>query len=515
MFSKILNLKYLLLYIIVINLVLSVFNMKNYGVHWDDEFSIEVAKVNSSYIFGENSDLLTFQDRDYGPVIELVAFWTYKLIGNNNYATHIKIRHLEVLFIYAVGLLFFYLLMLEFGISINISIFGLLFFILSPRIYGNSYYNSKDIPLMVGYILVAFTLVRLLRNFNFKYLLFHSISSALLIDIRIVGIIAIPFTIFFVLFFLWKKELKLKQVIIYTPIYLVLTSAIVVAFWPYLWSHPIDNFALSYLNMQHFRWYGTVRFAGELIEACDLPYIYLPWSILITVTFPQAIIGIISLVFSSIVLFKVKNIKTDNHFKFLLAMMFFALPIAVIIYKESIVYDSWRHIYFTYPFLILLSLLFLNYLNNTLTKYRQIFNCVLVITILFPMFQMAKNNPYQAVYFNSFAKLEDKPLYQQYDMDYWGVYYKKALQYLMQHTSEKQNIKVSFNNLSPGFQNVQLVNSELGYKKFDFKDKADLANYYVSNFRDEFHDLTSNEFQLIKSFEVEGEVFMSVYVKRK
>jgi len=85
----------------------------------------------------------------------------------------------------------------------------------------------------------------------------------------------------------------------------------------------------------------------------------------------------------------------------------------------------------------------------------------------------------------------------------------------MQHTSEKQNIKVSFNNLSPGFQNVQLVNSELGYKKFDLKDKADLANYYVSNFRDEFHDLTSNEFHLIKSFEVEGEVFMNVYVKRK
>ena len=70
----------------------------------------------------------------------------------------------------------------------KISLLGCLFINLSPRIFAHSFYNSKDIILLCFFIISTYTLIKLLKNKTTKFAILHALSSAALINIRLVGL---------------------------------------------------------------------------------------------------------------------------------------------------------------------------------------------------------------------------------------------------------------------------------------------------------------------------------------
>ena len=84
-------------------------------------------------------------NKPYGIIFDLpVAFLeiVFQIKEPKNYY---HLRHLLNFLIFFVSAVFFFKLLLNRFSNVFISLIGTSFFILSPRIYGNSFYNNKDI----------------------------------------------------------------------------------------------------------------------------------------------------------------------------------------------------------------------------------------------------------------------------------------------------------------------------------------------------------------------------------
>ena len=96
---------------------------------------------------------------------------------------------------------------------------------------------------------------------------------------------------------------------------------------------------------------------------------------------------------------------------------------------HSSLYSGWRHFYFIYPSIILISLQGVYTISLNLSKYKKLFFALIFLFILPVIFWMVKNHPYQYVYFNS---LVESKFDKYFDMDYWGVSNYNALSYLLE-----------------------------------------------------------------------------------
>jgi hypothetical protein len=168
--------------------------------------------------------------------------------------------------------------------------------------------------------------------------------------------------------------------------------------------------------------------------------------------------------------------------KFILFNFFlFFLPIFLIIIFNSTLYSGWRHLYFIYPSLIILSLSFFDFIR---IKYRnKKINKALILLSLFVIlnnfYLIVKFHPFQYIYFNLvFVNKADKL----FELDYWGVANKHALQKLYQ--TDLNNRKILLGSAS-------LVDLELTKKilKDEIKDKIILTG---QNLKDVDYIFTNN-----------------------
>ena len=98
------------------------------------------------------------------------------------------IRHYFTFLIFFISLFFFFLLLNNRFKSFNLAILGVLFLILSPRIFAQSFYNSKDIIFIFLNLINLFFGIKYLENSNFKNTLFFGIFSGLNVGVRLLGV---------------------------------------------------------------------------------------------------------------------------------------------------------------------------------------------------------------------------------------------------------------------------------------------------------------------------------------
>ena len=89
----------------------------------------------------------------------------------------------------------------------NISLLGTLIFIIHPRIFAQSFYNSKDIIFLVFFCISNFFLIKYFLKQNIKNIFLLSLSISVAICIRPMAII-IPFL--FIFFFIMQNFEKSK-----------------------------------------------------------------------------------------------------------------------------------------------------------------------------------------------------------------------------------------------------------------------------------------------------------------
>lgn len=160
--------------------------------------------------------------------------------------------------------------------------------------------------------------------------------------------------------FNFKREIKIFfQIIFFWGIFTFM-------FWPYLWENPINNFIETYNFMSNHIWFDKNLFLGERIPAKDLPLYYVPLWFLITTPIIYIFIFLISIIFFILSLTKRNILKINNFifFESIILILYLVFPVFFAYFKNSTIYDGWRHFYFLYPILVLLFANFIFTIKN-------------------------------------------------------------------------------------------------------------------------------------------------------
>src|SRR5262249_21009525 len=212
-------------------LIVGVFIYRDYGVSEDEATSRGNGAVSAAYVnnifhvvslknianYGGNTteipNLKDWKDRDYGVLFELVLIVPEIVLKLKDSKVIFETRHLLTFVTFWVSVIFFYFLIQESFNDWKFGLTGCLFLVLSPRIFADSFYNSKDIILLSFTIVATYTLTRFLHSVSSAdAALFHAITSAAVTDIRIVGVYLPVVSIFFIGLEVIKSESPIKEV---------------------------------------------------------------------------------------------------------------------------------------------------------------------------------------------------------------------------------------------------------------------------------------------------------------
>ena len=193
------------------------------------------------------------------------------------------------------------------------------------------------------------------------------------------------------------------------------------------------------------------------------------------------------------------------------------LLVLIVKIKFGVSYDGWRQIYFLYPFIILIALDVIYYINSKL-KFRMIRNAIflgLFLELLFLTFWIYKYHPHQYVFFNPLFK---NLVSEKIELDYWGLSNRSSLEFIAR-SDDRNEIKIaaiSFTSL----ENTLRIMSENDRKKFLVVHDLYRADYAIDNYRKKWNktpgiNLLKTKFKKIYDLKVDGNIINSVYKGEK
>ena len=301
-----------------------------------------------------------------------------------------------------------------------------LFVALSPRIFGHSMNNPKDIPFAAAYVFTMLHLVKFIKQLprpGIKSILLIIIGIALSINIRIGGVLLIAYLgLFTALKFLCFSELRKRLLdfkLILGLAVIVLAMSILgyfggMIFWPYARLDPINNPLEALGQMSNFSTGIRMLFAGEHIWSDKVPWNYIPVWFLIT----APLFIIIGLIASPIFMY----LRRKEVDLFSLGLIGFAglFPILYTIINKSPLYDGMRHFMFVYPLMALLAAWAWYEGINLAAKgiIRWGVAAVLAVLMALPLMWMIRNHPYQYIYFNELSGGIEN-VHARFETDYW------------------------------------------------------------------------------------------------
>lgn len=427
----------------------------DFGVNGDEKFQVNYSKKLWNYYstFGKDTSALYVPEGNmhlYGGLFDLTAISLNKLMGLDNEFTpefHYTRRVLCAVFGF-IAMLFASLFARQIG-GWPLAFMTLVFMLFSPRFFGDSMVNPKDIPFAAGYIMALFFISRFIRELPRPGI--GSMAGIILgvmiaLNTRAGGLLLIVYLFFFTAVFLARKALKndpfTKRDIIISGLYTLgvgfLAYLAGILFWPYALTHPFTHplKALSEFTSQPITM--TVLFGGAHINSGNLPWNYLPEWIIRTVP----LFSIFGLFFFIRLL---KKREHDIPFLELFILVFAALfPIVYAIFKQATLHDGWRHFIFIYPPLVLIAAVgWFLWFTSFRSKSFRIVSFVLLAGLLSEnLFALFSLHPYQYAYFNPlFGGI--KKAYGNFETDYWMLSVKEASNWLKKQERVELNKKAN------------------------------------------------------------------------
>ncbi len=485
-------------FIIYFILGISIYN--DYGISFDENINRTNGFVSLNYVinfFNLNFDLNPFYknipqineyiDREYGIVFDLPAAAIEVILGIKNTKDIYLLRHLMTFVIFFLSTICFYFLCLNIFKDKLISLIGLIILIFSPRVFAESFYNSKDIIFLSFFILSIHSNVKFLIFKSNTNIFFAALFSALMTDVRVIGIFLIFITFFFLFFHSDKLNIKEKLLIFFK--YLFIYTVTLFIFWPFLWENSFSNLLDALSEFKNYPWNGDVLYFGEFIKAKFVPWHYFFVWFFITTPLIFFIIIFCGFLFSGKILInnlinveKNKNANLwNNQYEMIIIYIFsiFFIPLFAIIFFDSTLYTGWRQLYFLYPPLIILGLHFLILLKKSFYNFFKIILILLVLQLSFTSFFLIKNHPHQYVYFNGLSNLFVK---KNFAYDYWGVSNHSTIKYLLDKNTFQFPLKISSASFTD-LNKTKLILGEEYQKKFEFiEDNHNDADFIFTNY---------------------------------
>lgn len=473
--------------------------VSHYGISSDERTEIRIVQ--------ENIDLITKDDPIQGDIVYygvLFNFLSEGIFRVEEYARYgsvehpldcqgddlclrssmrerIRVKHIVNFLFSAIG---------YFAIAGIVSIlcgweyawFGLIVLALFPQFWGHSFFNPKDIPFAVMFLLCTYVgsyvidrylnvedRIKVGRNPMTLIFLGYGVLVGLLTATRIGGFLMLFFVA--IAYFL----LKLNQGNPFKEFYKVLNGCLlmgvawfvtVIILHPASWSNPPLWFFRAVKYLARHSWDKNILFNGEYIRATKLPWFYLPTWATITTPVIFLLAFAMGLVFICLKFSKFSNLQRACIILILLQIFF--LPLIAMV-GGSTIYDGFRQFLFVIPGMAAIATAGLIWSYQKLRKKNlKIFAIALIFCLFIPIvLDMVALHPYEYIYFNrAFGGLQQAN--NRYETDYWGLSVQDAVEWFNQTAEPNAKLVVGtpFNStLIASDPDVNVVELDYDYKK--------------------------------------------------
>jgi len=512
--------------IILVSIGLAVY--RDFGISLDEEITRQNGLVTIKYIydflFTQNAEgfelvsnlpeLETYWQRQYGTFFEVIVISIIEIVSEiKSFSEVFYYRHLMNHLLFLISIFCFYFLCLNIFKNKLYAFFGAAVLYTTPRIFAESFYNSKDLAFLSFFIFSIFFSIKFIKKANYYNAFLLSIFLGLSTNLRIVGFyLGILVILFFLIEFLMKNKIDKEKINILIFLFFFQLVFLYIS-WPFLWESPIHNFIYTLTSTQDASrsWGGHVFYLGNFYQVAHLPWHYPIVHFVATTPILISILIGCGFIQLSLRFFKrLINIDGINLYKdiwrgekekiFLFLFFIIFIPIFIIFLADTIIYNSWRHLFFLYPPLILILVYFLENISKKFRKRKISFyvKAILAIILINNIYNQVNLHPFQYIYFNS---LFEKNANKLFEIDYWGLSNKQSLEVLVKNNLEEDRILIGV----ASFTDLNLSRKMLDKK---YKDRISItgqdfnnADFIFSNNHFEVNPNLDNKYLIPKNFQ--------------
>ena len=440
--------------------------LDDYGIGNDEWGQRAIGMAALDYLAGEGEGAINRlphpPERYYGAAFEVpLVLLTERILGLEDSRDVFLARHLLTHLFFLAGGVFCYLLVYRLFGSRALALIATVLFLLHPRIYAHSFYNSKDIPFLVAFMVSLYLLQRAFRRETLAAFLLCGVGVGLLVNLRVMGLL-----LFAAVLVLRALDLAVassreerKRVLRTGGAFALAAVLAYYASLPILWTDPAGRFVdlLSVLSTHPVEYHYLFR--GEWLYAPNgPPPAYVP--VWVGITTPPATLllaatGALALAWRG--LRRPREALRDNPTRFGLLLVAIPVVMAVaVVVLENNVYTGWRQLYFLYAPLLLLAVFGLHWLASSAGRWPRagayaLAGAALAVTVV----SLARIHPHQGNYFTALAdRAAPEGLSSRYELDYWRQsYWRLVGNVLDAHPSASLRLR----GLRPGEENQRVA----------------------------------------------------------
>jgi 4-amino-4-deoxy-L-arabinose transferase-like glycosyltransferase len=457
----------------------------DYGITWDEDVQARYGEMALDYFLSggqDNSANSYYNLKYYGALFESGCAAVYRLLGSDPYLT----RHLCI----AITGLLTLLAVVLFGRLHNSScvpLFAALALLLTPRFYGHSFNNSKDIPFACFFTWAMLALAWMLgaKRILWRHVLLSGLAIGLTLSIRMGGLLLLAFA---------AAVLLAKGGMRKLPIIVVIAWAVMVAAWPWAHENVLLNPIEAFRMITDFEATKEVRFAGEFVMSQDVPRSYLPWFLLITTPIPLMLLGCTGLAVTAVRQFR--DPRSRGASLGYLLQLWLLFPLVFFVVVRPTVYDGIRHFLFLLPAIALFAAMGAGWIVSWFRGAggRRLAFVAMAVLLLWPVRDLIILHPYQSSYFNGLVG-GVSGAWRDYDTDYWASSYKEAAEWINGRAVEARGrpVKVLLAGTEPVARCFgHYLHANVKFQTFNARDSnapwPEGVDYYVALTRRHYHE---------------------------
>lgn len=409
----------------------------DYGIPWDEHLEMGVLGSNIRECIGifqgedkeplQSATGIEFPDRDGNRDIDHGESVYYPIapmffvdLGVDGVRAISVFIHMYIFCLFMLGVLALYFITKSLTGEWRYGLLASLFLYLSPRFFAEGHYNSKDIVALSMILLCFWFFIKLSETREMRYAVLFALFGAFAANMRITGaaffgLAGIMYLVTLTVRKEWNRKnflLGLVALVLFLLFYYVLT--------PVAWKNPIGFVSYVIGRSSNFAgWTGYVYYMGSQYR--PVPWHYIP--VMFAITTPVLIVlltvfgNIISI--GTLVRTKVTKIFEGPQKYYLMSLIFVWIFLGYAIIRQPILFNSWRHFYFLYGQLIILSIFGLKWLIDKLKKNgKRVIIMAVALQLLASGVIIATSHPYEFVYYNFIAGADPGS---RFEMDYWNI----------------------------------------------------------------------------------------------
>ena len=433
--------------------------MDDYGISTDEEQQRKITAENLKVFSLSPENVyegLVLSDRYYGVSFELPLLLIERGFGLKDTREIYLTRHIITHLFFIAGGFFCALLAYRMFGSRRVALLAMLMFLLHPRLYAHSFFNTKDIPFAAMLMCALWLTHRAFKRDDALAFALCGIGIGLAINMRPFGLMLPPAILAMRGLDLWHAPAKpdRQRILANTALFGAVTLATVVIIHPYYWGFILDPYPFieGFLLLSQHPNPSYNLFMGQVYTSEEVPPHYIPvWFAISAPPIALALgaIGAAALLWRTAARWRDALANTELRFR-LLVLACLALPVIAVIALQANIYNGWRQMFFLWTPFCLLAAGGVQVLASGGVWDRA--RSVALATKLPPWIRggaarraaaygiaglglaatvvaMAQIHPHQQVYFNALVNKDN--LNRRFEMDYWNPAHRQALEYLL------------------------------------------------------------------------------------